>query len=226
MRAFRFNMAVFAGVRGACTMPNLKKPAGGEATLPKLDYPLEAGVPPVLSPKQLMLHYTKHHKAYVDKLNELTKGKADYEGKSIEQIALAAAKGPLFNQAAQHFNHSFYWKCITPNGTAMSKELEAEIAKNFESVDAFKEKFLASALGNFGSGWTWLAYCPKGKVLKIVNTGNAAMPQQDGLKPIFTMDVWEHAYYPDFENRRGDYVKDLWKIVDWKFVAETLAAAK
>jgi len=227
MRAFSFRFGLpfsLAALRSASSLPDLKKPAGG-ATLPPLPFPLEGGIPPVISPKQLSLHYTKHHKAYVDKLNELTKGKPEYDGKTIEDIAVEAGKGPLFNQAAQHFNHTFYWRCLAPNGIAMPAPLTEAISKAFGSVEAFKEQFHASAVGNFGSGWTWLVYCPKSKTLKLHNTGNAGLPQTEGLVPLFTMDVWEHAYYPDFENRRADYVKELWKIVNWHFVAEQFAAA-
>lgn len=207
------------------SMANLKKDP--EASLPPLDFDWKQGVAPVLSPRQVELHYTKHHKAYVDKLNSLTKE----SGKTIEEIADAAFKAGdsqkvLYNQAAQHFNHSFYWKCLTPNGKAMPKALEEALTSTFGSVDKFKAQFEAQCVGNFGSGWTWLVYDPATSKLSIWNSSNAVMPQSHGLRPVFTVDVWEHAYYKDFENRRPDYVKELWKIINWEFVDQQLTAVR
>lgn len=182
--------------------------------LPTLGYPVEKGIPPTITGEQLDYHYNKHHKAYVDKLNELTEGTA-LADKTVMDVIVAswkdrANKQVLFNQAAQHFNHSFYWASMKPNGSAMPSALEKEIADNFGSVDAFKKAFEAKGLANFGSGWTWLVR--DGSKLDIVNTGNAELPgfstATDGKKltPILTCDVWEHAYYVDFRNRRAEYL--------------------
>ncbi|KPA74763.1 putative mitochondrial iron superoxide dismutase (FESODA) [Leptomonas pyrrhocoris] len=204
------------------SLPDLKYPA----ELPKLNFDWKDGIKPVFSPRQIELHYTKHHKAYVDKLNSIGKG---YEGKTIEDIVQAtnghADKKVAFNQAAQHFNHTFLWNCWTPNGTAVPKELEAAIAKQFGSLADFKTAFEQAGAGNFGSGWTWLCVNPKTKELEIDNTSNAGCPITNNLRPIFTADVWEHAYYKDFENRRPDYLKEMWKVVNWEFVAKMYAQA-
>nr|AAX77683.1 iron-containing superoxide dismutase A [Trypanosoma brucei] len=211
------------------TLPNLKKPNGAAAELPPLQFNWKDGCAPVLSPRQLELHYTKHHKAYVDKLNALAG--ATYDGKTMEDIIVALAndseKKVLFNQAAQHFNHSFYWLCITPNGKPMPKSLESALTAQFGSVDSFKDTFMQAGANNFGSGWTWLCVDPKnkGKPLVIDNTSNAGCPITKGLRPVFTVDVWEHAYYKDFENRRVDYLKEIWTIVDWEFVSRTYEQA-
>ncbi|KAG5498516.1 hypothetical protein JKF63_02802 [Porcisia hertigi] len=204
------------------TLPELRYPA----ELPTLSYDYKEGIQPVFSPRQLELHYTKHHKAYVDKLNTLGKG---YEGKTIEEMIQAtngsAEHKVMFNQAAQHFNHSFFWRCLTPGGSAMPKPLEDAISKKFGSVDDFKAAFQQAGVNNFGSGWTWLCVHPTTKALEIHNTSNAGCPITSGLQPIFTADVWEHAYYKDFENRRPDYLKELWQIVDWKYVAQMYTQA-
>ncbi|KPI90647.1 iron superoxide dismutase (FESODA) [Leptomonas seymouri] len=204
------------------TLPDLKYPA----ELPKLSFDWHDGIKPVFSPRQVELHYTKHHKAYVDKLNSIGQG---YEGKTIEDIVQdtngRVDQKVIFNQAAQHFNHSFLWNCLTPNGKAIPKELEATVAKQFGSVADFKAAFEQAGAGNFGSGWTWLCVNPKTKELEIDNTSNAGCPITNGLRPIFTADVWEHAYYKDFENRRPDYLKEMWAVVNWEFVAQMYARA-
>lgn len=193
--------------------------------LPTLSYPVEGGIPPVISGKQLDLHYNKHHNAYITKLNGFCASDAKLKSSSLEDIVKATASDPakkaVFNNAAQHYNHSFYWSCLKPNGSNIPASLEAALKSNFGSVDEFKAKFEASALGNFGSGWTWLVQKPDGK-LDIVNTSNAAVPITDGLRPLLTVDVWEHAYYVDFLNRRDSYLQSFWKIVNWDFVASNL----
>jgi Fe-Mn family superoxide dismutase len=227
MRALRCGFAP-AAVRCYTALPKLTKGDGG-ATLPELHFDWTKGVEPVFSPRQIELHYQKHHKAYVDKLNALTKDSKKYNGKPIEEIAVLAHEAKeqgLFNQAAQHFNHSFYWNCLVPKGKAMPDGLKSAIAKDFDSVEAFKKQFEEKGMANFGSGWTWLVYDPSSSKLKIHNTGNAGLPQVDKLRPIFTADVWEHAYYKDFENKRADYLHDLWQIVNWPFVAEQLELAR
>lgn len=225
LRRLASRAAACTGVSMCCytAMPHLKYPA----ELPKLAFDFKEGVKPVLSPRQIELHYTKHHKSYVDKLNTIGKGQ---EGKTIEDIVLATHNNVeqkvMFNQAAQHFNHSFYWNCLAPGGTQMPQKLQDAVAKDFGSVDKFKEAFQAAGANNFGSGWTWLCVNPKsGNKLVIDNTSNAGCPITSGLRPILTIDVWEHAYYKDFENRRPDYLKDIWQIVNWEFVNAAYEAA-
>jgi Fe-Mn family superoxide dismutase len=220
--------SLLASLRGVyAALPDLKKDP--EAALPQLDYDYSKGIPPVMSPRQLELHYTKHHKAYVDKLNALA---PEIKGKTIEAIAVETAKAgdaqkAVCNQAGQHFNHSFYWKCLRPGGSAaIPKPLEAELAKAFGSVDGFKQKYEASVMSVFGSGWTWLVYDPATQGLAIINTGNAALPQQQGLRPLLVTDVWEHAWAYQWENRRADYMKELWGITNWDFVAGQLDKAR
>lgn len=172
-----------------------------------------------LSANTFDFHHGKHFKTYVETTNKLVAG-SDYEGKSLADIMLTSS-GPLFNNAAQAFNHEFYFNCLSP----VQKEIPAKLAdlltQNFESVEAFKEKFAASAVGNFGSGWTWLVQTGPNK-LKIMNTSNAQNPMVDGFTLLLTIDVWEHAYYLDYQNRRADYAKEFLNHVDWDFVASNL----
>lgn len=224
LRRVLIPLAGVAATSAACytTLPNLKYPAA----LPKLPYHWQDGLKPVFSPRQMELHYTKHHKAYVDRLNTLGAG---CEDQTIEQIIKAthgkADKKVMFNQAAQHFNHAFYWYCLKPNGSSMPAELKDAIAKDYGDVEAFKAAFQQAGANNFGSGWTWLCVDPASKKLVIHNTSNADCPQTAGLRPIFTADVWEHAYYKDYENRRPDYLKELWAAVNWEYVAEVYKKA-
>ncbi|CCW68517.1 unnamed protein product, partial [Phytomonas sp. Hart1] len=210
------------GRQGFTILPALTYPA----ELPTLSFDYKKGIPPVISPRQIELHYGKHHKAYVDKLNTLGKGE---EGATIEAIIRSTHgkidKKVMYNQAAQHFNHSFLWNCLTPGGTAMPTRLADAIAQKFGTVDAFKEEMQTAAVNNFGSGWTWLCVCAASKELVIVNTSNAECPITTNLHPIFTVDIWEHAYYKDFENRRPDYLKEQWKIVNWEYVDQAYAKA-
>ncbi|CCW60212.1 unnamed protein product [Phytomonas sp. EM1] len=210
------------GVRCFTTIPALTYPA----ELPKLAFDYKEGIKPVISPRQMELHYTKHHKAYVDKLNSLGKGE---EGKTIEAIIHSTNgkvdKKVMFNQAAQHFNHSFYWNCLFPGGKPMPKRLEEVLCKQFGNIEKFKQEMQTSAVNNFGSGWTWLCVDPSSKELVILNTSNAECPITKGPRPIFTIDVWEHAYYKDFENRRPDYVNELWGIVNWEYVDQAYERA-
>lgn len=193
--------------------------------LPKLPYPVEAGISPVFSPKQLDLHYNKHHNAYVTKLNGFCNENPKLKSMTLEDIIQATVNDPkekvVFNNAAQHYNHSFFWAGLIPNGSNIPKHLEEALIKSFGSVEDFKKQFSASAVANFGSGWTWLVKDSNG-LLSIVNTGNAATPLTDGLKPLLTCDVWEHAYYVDFLNRRDSYLDSFWNIVNWKFVGDNL----
>jgi len=184
--------------------------------LPPLPYAQDA-LEPHISAETLEYHYGKHHNTYVTNLNKLTEG-TDNAGKSLEEI-IRTASGGLFNNAAQVWNHTFYWNCLSPTGGgAPSGALAAAIDAAFGSFDAFKEKFSTSAATNFGSGWTWLVKGADGK-LAIVNTSNAGCPITDGITPVLTCDVWEHAYYIDYRNARPKYVEAFWNLVNWDFAA-------
>ena len=187
--------------------------------LPALPYAPEA-LEPVISARTIEVHYGKHHQAYATKLNALVPGTA-FENASLEEIVMKA-EGGIFNNAAQVWNHTFYWEGFSAQrGTAPSGELLEMINKEFGSFDAFKTKFNEAAVNQFGSGWAWLVVNATGN-LAIVTTVNAANPMRDGLKPILTCDVWEHAYYLDFQNRRPDYVNAFWQLVDWDIIASRL----
>jgi len=188
--------------------------------LPELPYEKNA-LEPHISAETLEYHYGKHHSTYVTKLNDLTKG-SENEGKSLEEI-IKSASGGLFNNAAQVWNHTFYWNCLSPTGGgAPTGALAEAINGAFGSFEAFKEKFSTSAATNFGSGWTWLVQGADGK-LAIVNTSNAGCPITDGTTPILTCDVWEHAYYIDYRNARPKYVEAFWNLVNWDFAASNFA---
>lgn len=174
------------------------------------------------------IHHGKHHNAYVTNLNNLVAG-TDLEGKSLDDTILAVAadagKAGVFNNAAQVWNHSFYWQCIKPGGGgAPSGELAAKIDADLGGFDKFVEAFKSAGATQFGSGWAWLVL--DGGTLKVTKTGNADLPLAHGQKALLTMDVWEHAYYLDYQNRRPDYISTfLDKLVNWDFVAANLAAA-
>lgn len=188
--------------------------------LPALPYEKNA-LEPHISAETLEYHYGKHHNTYVTNLNNLTKG-SENESKSLEEI-IKSASGGLFNNAAQVWNHTFYWNCLSPTGGgAPSGALAEAINEAFGSFEAFKEKFSTSAATNFGSGWTWLVKGGDGK-LAIVNTSNAGCPITDGVTPILTCDVWEHAYYIDYRNARPKYLEAFWNLVNWDFAAHNFA---
>ncbi|TVO74888.1 superoxide dismutase [Sedimenticola selenatireducens] len=187
--------------------------------LPPLPYGLDA-LEPVLTKETLEFHYGKHHQTYVTNLNNLVTG-TEFEGASLEDIILKSSGG-LFNNAAQIWNHTFYWNCLCPGGSDASSELASAIDSTFGSMDEFKKKFSASAAGNFGSGWTWLVKNSEGG-LEIVNTSNAGNPMTDSKTPLLTIDVWEHAYYIDYRNARPKYLESIWGIVDWKAVSANFA---
>ncbi len=185
-----------------------------EHKLPPLPYPKEA-LAPTISAETLEYHYGKHHAAYVTNLNKLIVG-TPFENAPLEEI-VQKATGPLFNNAAQVWNHTFYWNSLSPNGGGEPKgALMDAINKSFGSFAAFKEKFSAAAVGQFGSGWAWLVKGPDGGVA-IEATSNAGTPLQQGKKALLTCDVWEHAYYIDYRNARPAYVEAFWKIVNWGF---------
>jgi len=189
--------------------------------LPALPYEKTA-LQPHISAETLEYHHGKHHQAYVTNLNNLIPG-TEYENLSLEEIVKKAPAGGIFNNAAQVWNHTFYWNCMAPKaGGAPTGPLADAITKTFGSFDAFKEKFTASCVGNFGSGWTWLVKNKDGS-LEIVNTSNAGCPLTTDKKPLLTCDVWEHAYYIDVRNARPKYVENFWHLVNWNFVAKNFA---
>ena len=189
--------------------------------LPPLPYAKNALVPHI-SEETLEYHYGKHHQTYVTNLNNLVPG-TEFEGKDLLTI-VKTSSGGIYNNAAQIWNHTFYWHSLAPNaGGEPTGPLADAINKAFGSFAAFKEKFTASALGNFGSGWTWLVKNADGAV-EIVNTGAAGNPILDGKTPLLTCDVWEHAYYIDYRNARAKYVEAFWNLVNWDFAAKNFAA--
>ncbi|AFZ46230.1 Manganese/iron superoxide dismutase [Cyanobacterium stanieri PCC 7202] len=183
---------------------------------------------PCISKSTLEFHHDKHHAAYVSKYNDAVKG-TDLEAKPIEEviksIANDASKAGVFNNAAQAWNHSFYWQCMKPNGGGTpTGELAAKIDADFGSFDKFVEEFKNAGATQFGSGWAWLVL--DNGTLKVTKTGNAGNPITAGQTPLLTMDVWEHAYYLDYQNKRPAYIDDfLGKLVNWDFVAQNLANA-
>lgn len=191
-----------------------------EFTLPELPFAHDA-LAPAMSAETIEYHWGKHHRSYVTNLNNLVKG-TEWEGRALEDIIRGSAGG-LFNNAAQHFNHSFFWKCLTPNGGGRPEgALLAAIEKTWGSFDAFVAAFSKQAAGNFGSGWTWLVKDADGS-LAIVNTSNAGTPVAEGKTPVLTLDDWEHAYYIDYRNRRADAVGALWNVIDWRVVEDRYA---
>ncbi len=190
-----------------------------EHKLPELPYAMDA-LAPGISKETLEYHYGKHHQTYVTNLNNLIKG-TPFESMKLEEI-VAKSEGGIFNNAAQVWNHTFYWNSLSPKGGGdPSGKLAEAINKKWGSADAFREAFNKSATGNFGSGWTWLVQTKDGS-LDIVNTGNAATPVTSGANPLFTCDVWEHAYYIDHRNSRPNYLGAFWKLVNWEFAATNL----
>lgn len=190
-----------------------------EHKLPSLPFSDDA-LEPIISKETLDYHHGKHHQAYVTNLNKLIVG-TEFEDMSLEDIILKSSGG-IFNNAAQVFNHTFYWNCLSPKGGGEpAGALASAIEEAFGSFSAFKEKFSATAVGTFGSGWAWLVKDKDGK-LEIVSTSNAATPLTEGKTPLLTCDVWEHAYYIDYRNARPAYVDKFWELVNWDFVAGNL----
>lgn len=184
-------------------------------TLPYAQDALE----PLMSKETLEYHYGKHHQTYVNNLNNLITG-TQFENSTLVEIVLGS-EGGLFNNAAQVYNHDFFWQSLTPNQTAISSKVETALTQAFGSVEKFKEEFTAKAVGHFGSGWAWLVQ-DENKALKIITTSNAANPLTDNLKPLLVCDVWEHAYYIDVRNARPKYLENFWKLVNWDFVEQNL----
>jgi len=188
--------------------------------LPALPYEKNA-LEPYISSETLDYHYGKHHQTYVNNLNNLVTGTPD-ENKSLEEIILSA-EGGLFNNAAQVWNHTFYWHCLTPNGGGepSGKLLEA-IKAAFGDYQEFHAQFTKTAISTFGSGWAWLVQNKDGK-LEIISTSNADTPMRHGQKALLTCDVWEHAYYIDYRNARPKYIDSFWNLVNWEFVESNLS---
>ena len=193
-------------------------------TLPKLFYDLDS-LEPYISEKVLWTHYDKHHRSYVESLNLLINEHDDesLSNMSLSQLVMQNGAGgtkKIYNQAAQHWNHSFYWRCLSPSGGGNPPhDLLDILQETFGSFKEFKELFTTAAMENFGSGWTWLVINKDGE-LTIGNTPNAGNPLTRGLTPLMVIDVWEHAYYSQYKNRRVEYIKAFWNIVDWNMVAK------
>ena len=226
MKLDRRDFILAAAALGAASASGLSLAADAKAAieLPKLPWEPNA-LEPVISSRTVGVHYGKHHKGYLDNLNKLLVGNP-LEGRSLEDVVRETAgkadKVGIFNNAAQTWNHSFYWQSLRPRGggeppAALRQRLEAA----FGSVAAFKKEFANAAITQFGSGWAWLV--ADGERLKIVKTGNADTPLTAGLKPLLAIDVWEHAYYLDYQNRRADYVNAvLDKLINWEFALRNL----
>ncbi len=188
-------------------------------TLPELPYAMDA-LAPQISKETLEYHYGKHHNAYVTNLNKLTDGKPE-AGKSLEEL-IKTAKGPIFNNAAQVWNHTFYWNCLKPQGGGEPTGALADaINVSFGSFEEFKTLFTSMSVGLFGSGWAWLVKDEDG-TLGIEAMSNAGCPLTNGQTPLLTCDVWEHAYYVDYRNARAKYVETFWNLVNWEFVSKNL----
>jgi Fe-Mn family superoxide dismutase len=230
--------AAAAGTAGAATVlqsaPNASKEKKMPFTLPELPY-AENALEPVIDAKTMNIHRTKHHQAYVDNLNKAVDG-TPWASMTIDEIcrkvkeAPDAVKAAVRNNGGGHWNHSMFWKWMAPKGQggAPSAELAAAIDAAFGSMDAFKEKFAAAGAGRFGSGWAWLCKMPDGKVA-ICSTPNQDNPLMKGISdctgsPILGCDVWEHAYYLHYQNRRPDYLKAWWDVVNWNEVNKCFAA--
>jgi Fe-Mn family superoxide dismutase len=199
-------------------------------TLPALPYSINALADKGMSQETLEFHHGKHHNAYVTALNGLVEKNDALKGKTLEELVKLSYNNPelvpVFNNAGQHWNHSFFWNSLSPSGGGIPGKLEKKITEDFGSVDKFKETFKTTAVGQFGSGWAWLVLDSSGK-LKLVKTGNAGLPYASGEgKALMVLDVWEHAYYVDFRNRRPDFTDNfLNKLANYEFAEANLAAA-
>jgi Fe-Mn family superoxide dismutase len=217
-------LALAAGLGGISPRSRAQDTPTGPFSLMKLPYP-ESALDPVISANTIGFHYGKHHQGYVDNLNKLVAG-TELADMPLEKIVVGTAgkadQTAVFNNAAQVWNHDFYWASLKPGGGGEPPaELATRMEFSFGSVDACKDELKKAALGQFGSGWAWLAQ--DGDKLVVAKTGNADNPLTQGMKPLVTIDVWEHAYYLDYQNRRADYVQAvLDKLINWGFAAENL----
>jgi Fe-Mn family superoxide dismutase len=222
-REFILAAAGMAGMAMLGGSPRIAR-AATPIALPPLPY-AENALEPVISANTLGFHYGKHHRAYVDNLNKLVTG-TEFADMPLEKIVAATAGKPdrvaVFNNAAQTWNHTFYWRSLKPNGGGEPPAaLKRRIEESFGSVEACKKELATAAVTQFASGWAWLVV--DGNKLKVVKTGNADTPITQGMKPLVTIDVWEHAYYLDYQNRRADYVNAvLDKLINWQFAADNL----
>ncbi|MBR7001994.1 MAG: superoxide dismutase [Neisseriaceae bacterium] len=192
-----------------------------EHKLPQLPYGLDE-LQPIFSKETMEYHYGKHHKTYIDNLNKLIVG-TEFENMPLEEV-IKKSTGGIFNNAAQTWNHTFFWLGLSPNGKRVPDgELADAIDKAFGSFAEFQQAFANCAAGTFGSGWAWLVKKEDGQ-LAIVSTSNAATPLTDGVTPLLTCDVWEHAYYIDYRNSRPNYLQGFWQIVDWQVVSDRFTA--
>ena len=188
--------------------------------LPPLPYDRTA-LEPHISSETIDFHFAKHHATYVANTNNLIKG-TEFEAMSLEQI-VRSASGALFNNAAQVWNHTFYWNSLSPKGGGdPTGKLADALTKAFGSIEKFREEFTKIAVGTFGSGWAWLVQRPDGSV-GLVSTSNAATPLTGADRPLLTCDVWEHAYYIDYRNARAKYIDSFWKLVNWEFAARCMS---
>jgi superoxide dismutase, Fe-Mn family len=194
-----------------------------EHSLMQLPYGMDA-LKPHLSEETLEYHYGKHHANYVKKLNELLTDNLEYQNSSLVDI-IKTSSGALFNNAAQVYNHDFYWNGLSPTATKPSANLLNKIEEDFQSIEAFKEQFLSAATNLFGSGWVWLSV-DKNKKLLIEKTCNANNPIRSDRAPLLTCDIWEHAYYIDYRNSRANYLKGWWELINWQFVSENFTASE
>lgn len=183
--------------------------------MPILPYS-HAALAPAMSAETIEFHYGRHLQTYVDNLNRLIKGTL-YEDMELEEM-VCKASGAVFNNAAQTWNHTFFFEALTPRPRSIDSALGASLTSRFGSLGEFKQQFIAAATSLFGSGWTWLVESPEGS-LEIVNTSGAGNPLTEGQRPLLVADVWEHAYYIDYRNRRADYLEALWGLIDWDVVA-------
>lgn len=216
-------LAISIGTAFAAGFPSIIGHASA-FELPALPYKDDA-LAPVISANTIGFHYGKHHKFYVDRLNVLAKG-TEFESMSLEQVVMQSWKkkdSAVFNNAAQIWNHNFYWNSMKPNGGGKpSGKLLDKINESFGDFEQFKKSLSLTCLDQFGTGWGWLASDKKGK-LSLIKTGDAELPLTQGLKPLLTIDVWEHAYYLDYQNKRADYVKAIIeKLLNWEFAAKNL----
>jgi Fe-Mn family superoxide dismutase len=202
-----------------------------EYTLPPLPYAFDA-LEPYIDARTMEIHYTKHHQAYVDRLNEALKGHDDMLKLSLEELLKRAhtyaepVKTALINNGGGHANHSFFWKVMKPNGGGVARGAAAQaIDSMFGSFQAFQEKFNGAAKTVFGSGWAWLCMDKQGKLV-VMTTPNQNSPIMEGLSPILGLDVWEHAYYLQYQNKRPDYIQSWWNVVNWDFVEENYRTLK
>lgn len=192
--------------------------------LPPLPYPKDA-LEPYISRQTLEFHYEKHHGGYLEKLKKAVAG-TEYASKTLEEIIRTADKPTIFNNAAQVWNHTFYWNSMQPGGGGKPPErLAALLKKSFGSIEEFSKKMAEAAEARFGSGYVWLVQTPHGNNLEIIHTANADNPLREGKRPLLTMDVWEHAYYLDYQNRRADHVEAfLQHLLNWRFIEKNLRA--